>query len=104
MNDKVATTCSIGDQDGMVIIAFPEPVSYASFDPETARQIGEAIAKSSYTAKYGKAPTNGSALSIEIRNKMVSRTQHVIRSLQEKGKSQKYVAMQVVDTILAGVL
>ena len=104
MNDKVATTCAVGDKDGLVVITFPEPVRYASFDPETARQIGEALAKSSYVARYGKAPSEGSVLSREVRQKLVARIQHVIRSLQDKNNKPKYVAEQVIDTILAEVL
>jgi len=104
MSDKVATTVAVGERDGQVILEFPEAVQWAAFDPETARQIGEAIAKSSYAAKYGKAPSQGSSLSMEIRAKLVARTQHIIRSLQEQHKNSDYVAREVVDTIVAEIL
>ena len=103
-NDNVATTVAIGERDGMVVFEFPKPVRWATFDPETARQIGESIAKVSYTAKYGKAPSQGSTLSREIRAKLIARTQHVIRSLQEKGMAPERVANEVLDTILTEIM
>jgi hypothetical protein len=100
---KVATTCAVGEREGQVILTFPEPVQWAAFDPETAKQIGIQMAKSSYEAVYGKAPA-GNAISQEIRAKLVVRTQHVIRSMQEKNKAPEFIAMEVVDTILAEIL
>ncbi len=99
---KIATTCAIGERDGNVILEFPEPVQWASFDTETARQIGEAIAKQAYETRYGIKPAEGSFLSEQVRHKLITRTKHILRSLE--GRHPEYVASQIVDTVLAEVL
>jgi hypothetical protein len=53
----------------------------------------------SYIAKQVRA-----RVTEDLRSRMVTRTMHVIRSLQESGKTPAYVAKQVVDTIFAEVL
>jgi len=99
---KIATTCAVGERDGNVILEFPEPVQWASFDTETARQIGEAMAKQAYQTRYGISAAQGSFLSEQVRHKLITRTKHILRSLE--GKHPDYIASQIVDTILADVL
>lgn len=100
---KAATTCAIGERDGNVILEFPEAVQWAAFDPETARQIGEAIAKEAYHIHTGMKAEGKSILSDQVRNRLVTRATHIIRDLRLKGKSHGYIAMCVVDAILAEV-
>lgn len=99
-----ATTCAIGERDGLVILNFPKEVQWAAFDPETARQIGEAIARQAYEIHTGlKADPNRSIISEEKRGRLIIRATHVIRSLMDSGKLPGYIAAQVVDTILADI-
>ena len=99
-----ATTCAIGERNGQVVLQFPEAVQWAAFDPETARQIGEAMARQAYELHTGlKADPGRSIISEDKRTRMITRATHVIRSLQDSGKLPGYIAAQVVDTILAEV-
>jgi len=97
-----ATTCAVGERDGMVVLEFPESVSFATFDPETARQIGEAIAKQAYHAHTGKnVPDGRSIIADSARDKLIVRVAHMLRSL--RNKKLDYQAKQLVDTILSEV-
>lgn len=101
---KGTDTVAIGERNGQVVLQFHEPIQWAAFDPETARQIGEAIAREAYQIRYGVKPAEGkSVISEEIRMRLMTRATHVIRSLQDKGKLPGYIAAQVVDTILSEV-
>lgn len=97
------TTCAIGNRDGQVVMTFPQPVEWAAFDPETARQIGEAMAKEAYTVRYGRKPEGKSIIADEIRQRLLNRATLIIRSLQEKGKLPGHIAKEVVDTILSEI-
>ena len=98
------TTCAIGNRDGMVVQEFPHPVTWAAFDPETARQIGEAMAKEAYYLHTGLKPEAGkSIISEQKRSLLVTRITHIIRSMNAQEKLPGYIAAQVVDTILAEV-
>lgn len=99
-----ADTVAIGERNGQVVLQFPNAVQWAAFDPEIARQIGEAMAREAYQIRYGKAPADGkSTISEEVRMRLMTRVTHVIRSLQDKGKLPGFIAAQVVDTILSEV-
>ena len=97
------TTCAVGERDGQVVLQFPESVQWAAFDPETARQIGEAMAKEAYTIRYGRQPQGKSVLADEVRQRLLNRATIIIRSLQEKGRMPGFIAMEVVDAILQEV-
>lgn len=99
-----ADTVAIGERNGQVVLQFPESVQWAAFDPETARQIGEAIARAAYEVRFGRKPADGkSVISEQVRMRLITRATHVIRSLQDKGKLPGFVASQVVDVILSEV-
>ena len=98
------TTCAVGERDGQVVLTFPFPVEWATFDPETARQIGEAMAREAYKAKYGRASNEkGSVISEQIRTRLISRVTIIIRSMQNKQKLPGYIAAEVVDSVLQEV-
>lgn len=97
------TTCAIGNRDGQVIMTFPEAVEWAAFDPETARQIGEAMAREAYAVRYGRQPESKSVISDEVRQRLMNRATIIIRSLQEKSRAPGFIAMEVVDAILSEV-
>ena len=98
-----STTCAIGNRDGQVILQFPQAVEWAAFDPETARQIGEAMAREAYTVRFGKSPDSKSIIADEVRTKLLNRATLIIRSLQEKNKLPGLIAMEVVDAILSEI-
>lgn len=100
----VAKTVAVGNREGEVVFEFEHPVRWAAFDPQTALAISEATAREAYTVQYGKPPSSGSAMSTEIKSKLVVRTMHIIRSLQEQKKSARYVAEAVLDAILREVM
>lgn len=98
-----STTCAIGNRDGQVILQFPEAIEWAAFDPETARRIGEAMAREAYAVRYGNKPEGKSVVADEIRARLLNRATLIIRSLQEKGKLPGVIASEVVDVILQEV-
>lgn len=99
-----ADRCAVGDLNGHVVMTFPKPVQWVSWSPETAGQIGEAMARSAYKIKTGIDNVNGgSVINKEIRNRLLTRATHVIRSMQEQGRMPGYIAAEVVDLILSEV-
>lgn len=99
-----ATTIAVGDEGGQVILRFPGSVEWCALDPETARQVGEAIARAAYKAHTGREPEKGrSIISEQVRTRMITRCTHVIRSLQDKGRLPGFIAAEVVDTVLSEV-
>ena len=98
------TQVAIGDLEGKVVMAFDRPTSKLLLDPENARQIGEQLARSAYTVKYGVAPQPpGSAIKEHTRNTLIQRFVMVDRSLREQGRSPAYIAQQLVDLFLSEV-
>ena len=95
-----ADTVAVGTRDKKVILEFPRPFQWAAFDPSTAKQIGEAIAKEAYYLETGKHPTE-SVITKQIRNRLVKRTELMINNLSNKHPT--YTAQQIVDTILSEV-
>lgn len=97
------TTCAIGNRDGQVVMSFPTAVEWASFDPETARQIGEAMAREAYTVRYGVTPKSKSVLSEELQTRVMNKATIVVRTLMEQGKKPGFIANAVVNAILMEV-
>lgn len=94
------TTCAIGNRDGQVVISFPSPVEWAAFDPETARQIGEAMAREAYGVKYGRPPQGKSVLSEELQTRIMNKATIIVRTLMEKNRAPGFIANEVVNAIL----
>ena len=95
----------ITDEASQVIMRFKEPMQWIAMDPENAATIGEAIAKAGYKARYGKAPTEGtgSAITKEIRDRLVTTTIRMLVSMTDQKKDTKYQAQQIVDHVLSRV-
>jgi hypothetical protein len=103
---------AIGIHEGKVVIHWHQPMTHISFDPQNAFEFGEQMARVAHKARFGTdAPSDGSYLAQQVRqrltedlrNRMVMRAMHVIRSLQESGRSPDFVAKELVDTIFAEV-
>jgi hypothetical protein len=99
------TTCAVGDRDGQVVLQFPEAVQWAAFDPETARQIGEAMAKAAYKARFGVDPGANmkSQLVDQIRTRLHASATQMIRSMINKRDLPGVIAQEVVDLVLREV-
>lgn len=96
---------AVGEREGKVRLEFPKAVQWCELDPETARQVAEQLAKSAYTAHYGKAPEvkQQSLLAEQIRKKLHARATLLIRGMIEQGRKAPYIAHHVVDQILKEV-
>ena len=94
------TTCAIGNRDGQVVMSFPSPVEWAAFDLETARQIGEAMAREAYTVRYGRPPQGKSVLSEELQTRIMNKATIIVRTMMEKNRAPGYIANEVVNAIL----
>jgi hypothetical protein len=99
-----ATEIAVGDEGGQVVLRFPQAVEWCTLDPETARQVGEAIARAAYHAHTGQTvDPKQFVLSEQVRTRLITRVSHVIRSLQDKGRLPGFIAAEVVDTVLQEV-
>jgi hypothetical protein len=107
-----ATTVGIKDENGKVVLVFPEAVKWCELEPEMARQAAEAMARAAYRCRYRTDPPDGrSALAgeirqrvtKEIRNALVTRVALMLRSLQDRGRAPNAIAQEVVDTLLSRV-
>ena len=96
---------AVGEREGKVRLEFPKAVQWCELDPETARQVAEQLAKSAYTAHYGRPPPiqHQSLLAEQVRNKLKARATLIIRSMTEQGRKANYIADQVVDQLLKEV-
>lgn len=100
-DNETTTMLAVGERDGRVVLQFPHAVRECIIDPETARQAGEAIARSAYTAHYGTPPPAArSAISAAKRVHLKARATLIVRSLTEAHKSAGYIADHVVDMLL----
>lgn len=97
-----ATMVAVGERSGKVVLTFSKPIQWLPLDPENARQIAEQMAKSAYTARYGREPTGEprSMITEKLRKHMRSRATIIIRTLMEENRGPGYIANHVVDAIL----
>lgn len=104
MGNGGATTCAVGVKEGQVVIEFPDSVRWATFDPETARQLGEAIARAAYEARFGVKPNqNKSSLADSVRTRLHLNATHMIRSMVDQRVLPGRIAQKVVDYVLTEV-
>lgn len=100
----MSTDIAIGDENGQVFLRFQHAVEWIALDPGNALQIGEAIARSAYAARYGKRPQQqDSIISKEVRQRLVNRINVMLTSMASQRRSRAYMAAQIVDTILSEV-
>jgi hypothetical protein len=95
--------CAIGELDGSVIISMPRATEALVLDPETARQVGEALAKASYKVKYGREPGSASAVSQQVLARLVNQATHLVKKLQEQGVKPAIIANEIVVLVMKEV-
>jgi hypothetical protein len=96
-------TLAVGDLDGMVVITFPEPKRWVKLDPETARRLGEQLAKQAYKARFGDYPTpTKTMLTDALRSRITNRVMLMLRSMQRETPAIDYnvQAERIVDEVL----
>lgn len=102
MSAELSTdTVAIGERDGRVILSFPKPVLWCALDTATAVAVGEALARASYKAQFKSDPDPKTPLlKIEIRKKLLKRTEHTLRSCRDQKRDDRYIAETVVNDVL----
>ena len=105
MNDLTADTVAIGERDGQVCLEFQKPIKWAVFDPETARQIGMAIAKESYDLHVGKETDAMPAkiMKAEIEEKLLNRMTIVIKNMTNRGIKPGFIAKEILNIVMREV-
>lgn len=107
MSELAVTT-----QDGVVMLALSDPQPVTLLSPETARSASEQLARAAYKARYGKeAPSDLALVADQIRarvnqqtrDRLVARIALILPSLQDRGKTPGFIAMELVDRILSDV-
>ena len=98
-----------------VCLKYYRPVTEILFEAQNAFEIGEALARAAYEARYGKAlPGNQSNIAYlaqqvkarvtqDMRNQLVEKASFDIRSMLGQGRDPNHIAQQTVDNILAAV-
>ena len=106
------TSVAIKEENGRVVLQFPNPVKWCELEPEMARQAAEAMARAAYRCRYKVDPPDArSALAGEmrqrvtrqIRDTLITRVAVMMRSLQEKGRAPNTIATEVVDQLLSRI-
>tara|TARA_R110000868_G_scaffold411755_1_gene708925 strand:- start:35174 stop:35521 length:348 start_codon:yes stop_codon:yes gene_type:complete len=100
-------TLAIKEHKGQVILQFPNPVSWVVLDAETARQAGEALARSAYKAHYGIEPQTGKSIFTEQKREvLVRRIELMLIGFIPKvpAMTPETMAVAITDTLLAEVL
>ena len=100
--ERLPSDVSVVERNGLVLVGTPDRPMFA-LDAEAARQMAEALARSSYKARFGvdMVPQGQSAVTRAVREQMVTRVSHIIRSFTEQHKPRIFIAEAVVDAVLA---
>jgi hypothetical protein len=90
-----------------VMLRFPKEVAWVLLDPDTARQVAEAIGRAAYEGHYGRPPPTGkSIVGEEKRQMLVQRLSLMLGSFARMPRmpSNGQMATQLVDTVLSEVI
>ena len=98
------TDMIIKAEGGSVVMRFPKPLLFVTFDPANAVNIGRHL--------IDCAVACGADVSIEVprrqvskeqRDRLITRAVHVHRSMGERNQRPKDIATAVVDSILSAI-
>jgi len=91
-------TIAVGEEDGHVVLKFPNPITWCTLDPQTAFQVAEAMLRSVSAIKTGKPVDNSKRVfSAAFIERMVNRIKLVNRSTRNRGED--YNARAIFDSI-----
>jgi hypothetical protein len=102
--DTGATEMVIKTEGGRVVMRFREPRLWVAFDPSNAVAIGKYLVDCAVQC--------GAKVTIEVprreisrekRDALVARATVVFKSMSERGRAPKTIALHVVDSILAAI-
>ena len=96
------SSVELEERKGAIILKILD--NYAVLTPDQAKEIGEEMQKMGYHAKYGSDPKTRSMMAEQMRAKMQTRTAHVIRSLEDKGRPPHFIANEIVNILLSEVM
>lgn len=108
-----STVVAVGIVGAEVVLRFPKDVGWCALDPQTAVNVGEAMARAAYEVRHGRQPPpNADALADEIkrratdivREKMINRTVMLLRNFLERKPNLEYQAREIVDRVLQEVI
>lgn len=103
------TEVSLGVVAKQVVLKFPQPMEFVTFDPENARTFAEHMAAAAYEARYDRpAPDSASEIMREARNKIteairIKLIQRVALMLQSEEMIQATPgrrALNIVDQVM----
>lgn len=103
MNEgAVSETVEVGVSGDKTLLRLKPGCDKALLDAEGARNIGEALARCSYEARFGvnTVPDGHSALTKVKVERAVTRVNNIIRSMTEQHKPRILIAQNVVDEVL----
>ena len=101
---------AIAAKAGKVVVRFQRPVENWVLDPQNGFEIGEALARTSHRARFGREPpTDQSYLAQQVRarvteqlrQRMVARATVMMTSLYTEKKEPAKIAQLLVDALLA---
>jgi len=100
IENKASVQMAIGVENGKVIQRFKEPMLEVQYEPQNAIDIAGALADAAFECRDGVKPVAGS-LKAELierhRDKLIQRFPLVLRSLIDSGKSDGYIAKELID-------
>jgi len=105
VKELLADTVTVAERQGKVLLGTPDrPI--AALDPESARQLAEALARSSYKARFGvdTTPAGQSAVTRATIDVLTNRVSLMLRSMLEQHKPRIFIAESIVREVIARVL
>lgn len=91
----------VNPRTGKVIQRFARPMLFVAYDPVNAANVGKAM--------IDEAVNAGAHVEIQVKKKqitdkgravLITRVDHILKNLLERGRPQHYIAQQIVDTLL----
>lgn len=100
-----ATMLAMKVHSGKVVLMFPNPVAWVALDPDVAARVADQM--------LGYAVELGETIEIKLpqkqinpvhRQAVINRVQTVMRQLQERGRRPEYIAEELTDLVIKGLL
>lgn len=89
---------------GLVILRFPEPKRWVSFDANGARNVADAMhAEADLISRLITRQDRMAAAANRIRNQLITRVTLMLTSMERDGKKPAYQAAHIVDQVLQAV-